>query len=342
MTSLSYVGAVGSEVRDLKLSAAPVPIEWNAGLPVYASEAFLKSEGGEFGWVGGIDESAKVRCILPYSILRKPGLSMVRFRTQTISLGRELELGEEKLFLRAVVEHFRSTRADIIIPSGNTAIFSAYPDGAAAAPYGTFVNDLSQSEEALLAGVRKSYRQNIRKAVSAGVQIKTGPEYLDIAYKLVAETMARSSESFKSYEDFKRKVLGFGEYVKIFVAEFQGEIHGCMVAPFSGHTAYDCYAGSKPKPVLGAMHLLHWEAIRQFRVMGVKLFDFQGVRINPEPGSKQEGIMHYKQGFGGKLVQGFQWKYPLRPLKAIAYNMAVRVLLGGDIVDRESSKLQHA
>jgi lipid II:glycine glycyltransferase (peptidoglycan interpeptide bridge formation enzyme) len=52
--------------------------------------------------------------------------------------------------------------------------------------------------------------------------------------------------------------------------------------------------------------------------------------------------MHYKQGFGGKLVQGFQWKYPLRPLKAIAYNMAVRVLLGGDIVDRESSKLQHA
>ncbi len=86
------------------------------------------------------------------------------------------------------------------------------------------------------------------------------------------------------------------------------------------------------------MHLLHWEAMRKFRAIGVKRFDFQGVRINPEKGSKQEGIMHYKQGFGGTLVQGYLWKFPLRPVKSIAYSIGVRLFLGGDIIDKEARK----
>jgi lipid II:glycine glycyltransferase (peptidoglycan interpeptide bridge formation enzyme) len=123
--------------------------------------------------------------------------------------------------------------------------------------------------------------------------------------------------------------------VRVFVAEHEGVIQGCMISPFSERTAYNCYAGSKPEPVLGSMHLLHWEAIRQFRAMGVKQFDFQGVRINPEKGSKQEGIKNYKQGFGGSLMQGYFWKYSFRPLKSIAYAVGVRLFMGGDIVDQE-------
>jgi lipid II:glycine glycyltransferase (peptidoglycan interpeptide bridge formation enzyme) len=163
-------------------------------------------------------------------------------------------------------------------------------------------------------------------------------EYLDVSYQLIAETLKRSGVDFKAYDGFKRKVSSFGEHIRIFVAEHEGVIQGCVVAPFSDHTAYNCYAGSRVEPVLGAMHLLHWEAIRQFRAMGVKRFDFQGVRINPEKGSKQAGILHYKEGFGGRLVQGYQWKYSLRPLNSIAYSLAVRLLLGGDIVDQEQSK----
>jgi lipid II:glycine glycyltransferase (peptidoglycan interpeptide bridge formation enzyme) len=130
-------------------------------------------------------------------------------------------------------------------------------------------------------------------------------------------------------------VLDLGEQVKVFVAEHNGVLQGCMVSPFSERTAYNCYAGSRPEPILGSMHLLHWEAIRQFRAMGVRQFDFQGVRIHPEKGSKQEGIKNYKQGFGGNLIQGYLWKYSFRPLKSIAYSVGVRLLMGGDIVDQE-------
>ena len=47
-------------------------------------------------------------------------------------------------------------------------------------------------------------------------------------------------------------------------------------------------------------------------------------------------IKYYKQqGFGGELVQGYMWKYPLRPLRSMAYSVAVRWLKGGDVVDQE-------
>jgi hypothetical protein len=320
------------------LNVAPVDIQWSPDLPVYASALFMQADGGEFGWIGGRDSLGKLLCVLPYGIIQKPGLRMIRFKTETIPLVDEFEVESEKNFLAGVVAHFRGAGADVIIPSGNTAIFRTYPEGAAAAPYGTFVKDLTKPEAELLSEIRKTFRQNIRKAEAAGVRIKTGPEYLDAAYELVSTTMQRSGSKFKSYADFKRRVEGLGEYVKIFVAEYEGVIQGCMVAPFSTHTAYNCYAGSRPTPVLGSMHLLHWEAIREFRAMGVRRFDFQGVRINPKNGSKQEGISTYKKGFGGAMVQGFLWKYPLRRLQSAAYSIAVRLVMGGDIVDQENAR----
>lgn len=330
----------GLELKNANhLRAVPIELKWHPGLPIYACAAVLKADGDEFGWVGGEDEEGRLRCVLPYTLIRKPGLRLVRFRTATIALEAELDLTEEKTFLNNVVLYFRSTSADIIIPSGNTAVFRTFPDGALAAPYGTIIKELDQPEDVLKSEIRKTYRQNIRKAETAGVEIKCGMQYLDASYDLIAQTMKRSDSTFKTPGEFKQKIQSFGDYVKVFVAEHQGVIQGCMVSPYSEHTAYNCYAGSRPEPVLGSMHLLHWEAMRQFRALGVKRFDFQGVRINPDKGSKQEGILNYKQGFGGRLVQGFLWKYSLRPLKAMAYSFAVRLLKGGDFVDQEQHKL---
>lgn len=323
-----------------KLKVAPVPIQWHSGLPIFASEPFLKSLEDEYGWIGGTDTRGELRCVLPYSIIRKPGFRLVRFRVETVSLGKDFTLEEEKSFLDTTVEYFRSIGADMIIPSNNTALFKIYPDRALTAPYGTFVNDLSQTEEQLFINVRKTYRSNIRRAMKAGVQIKSGMEYLDVSYSLVAATLKRSgADVIKNYEDFQRSILSIGENVKIFVAECGGKIQGCLVSPFSAHTAYNWYVGSEPQPVLGAVHLLHWEAMLQFRAAGVKRFNFQGVRIHPEEGSKQHGILNYKKGFGGEMIQGFMWKYPIRPLKSAAYSLATRLLQGGDFVDRERRRL---
>jgi lipid II:glycine glycyltransferase (peptidoglycan interpeptide bridge formation enzyme) len=263
---------------------------------------------------------------------------MARFRVETIPLGNELDLAEEKSFLNSAVECLRHLGADMIIPATTNAIFRTFPDGADAAPYGTYVIDLIQSEESLLKNLNSSHRRKLRLAMKQGVQIRSGMEYVQNSYELVRDTFGRSKMGFMSLEDYERYVKSLGENVKIFVADYEGVIQGCVVVPFSTHRAYYVYGGSIPEPHTGATNLIHWEAIRMFREMGVKSYDFVGVRINPEEGSKQEGLLQYKQRFGGRLIQGYMWKYPIRPLKYAVYNLAVRHLRGGDIVDQERHK----
>jgi len=319
----------------------PVDINWNPGLSIYASEIFLKSLGDEYGWIGGIDGSGKLRCILPYTVIQKAIFRMIRFRVETIPVGGDLDVQEEKEFLNGAIEFFRSIGADMIIPATNTTIFRTYPVGAVVAPYGTYVIDLSQTEEALWSKVHPKHRNKIRIAMKSGVEIRSGMEYLDTAYELVRDTLKRSKLGFRGYNEFKRIVNGLGEQVKILVADHQGSVQGCAVIPFSTFGAYYQYGGSIPNAVTGAMNYLQWEAIRMFRNLQVKHYDFVGVRIDPEKGSKQEGLMMFKERFGGQLVSGYMWKYPLHKLKYNVYSHAVRFLRGGDIVDVERHKIKN-
>jgi lipid II:glycine glycyltransferase (peptidoglycan interpeptide bridge formation enzyme) len=323
-----------------KFTATSIPICWNSALPVYASEAFLRTVGDEYGWIGGRDESGQVRCFLPYVEIRKIRLRIVRFQTEVVPVGQELSLEEERAFLNATVDYLRTTGCDIIMPGTNASLFQTFPEGATAAPYGTFLKDLRKSEDDLLKEIHSTFRYNIRRAGREGVEIKEGLQYLDKAYELTAETLERSHQPFKSHKDFKESILALGEHVKILVAEANGVCQGAMVAPFSEYAAYTWYCGSRPEPVLGSTHLLHWEAMLRFRNLGVRRFNFQGVRINPEKGSKQEGIMNFKSRFGGALVQGYTWKYGFGRLSFAAYGAAMRLMKGGDIVDAEHHKLE--
>jgi hypothetical protein len=322
------------------MKIAPVEIRWSPDMSIYASGEFLKSVGDEYGWLGGCNEPGDLRCILPYTIVHKTLVKMVRFRVETIPMKEGLSLEEEKAFLDEVVRYFKSAGADIIIPATTNTIFRVYPTGAVAAPYGTLILDLDQSEEAIFMGMNSSHRRKIRLAEKAGVVIKNGLGFMETAYLQVKETFKRSSIPFMSQAAFNRVVRGLGDYVRIYVAEHEGAIQGCIVVPFSRHAAYYVYGGSVPQPTTGAMNLLHWEALREFRKMGVRCYDFCGVRIDPEKGSKQEGLKAFKERFGPRLVQGFMWKYNLRPLKSAAYNIGVRLLRSGDIVDAERHKLR--
>ncbi|MGA2782352.1 MAG: peptidoglycan bridge formation glycyltransferase FemA/FemB family protein [Smithella sp.] len=316
-----------------------IDINWNPDLSIYASESFLKAVGDDYGWLGGFNSSGKLCCILPYTIIRKAIFSMVRFRIETILIDHEITVEEEKSFLNNVVEYFRTRGADMIIPATTNSIFRTYPDGAIAAPYGSYIIDLTKSEEFLWNQMNTTYRKKIRNSLKKGVEISTGFEYLDESYELLKNALKVSGVGFMRYKEFKRMISGFGEYVKFFVAYYQGTLQGCTIFPFSNYSAYSLYGGRIPEAETGAMNLLNWEAIQQFREHGVKCFDFVGVRINPEKGSKQEGIMTFKQRFGGSLFQGYMWKYSIRPLKYFVYAQAVRYVRGGDIVDAECHKL---
>ncbi len=308
-------------------------------MSVYASEGFLKAVGDEYGWLAGRDGDGELRCVLPYTIVRKSMVRMVRFRVETIPVGRGLSVEEERSFLNSALECFRAMGAAAIIPAATNTLFRTYPEGAVAAPYASHIIDLTPPEETLWENLHSKHRNVIRNARNKGVQVVTGAEYAEAAYAMIRDTFKRSDMGFMSADSFRRLVRGLGENVKIFVAVFQNEIQGCAVIPFSQHTAYYAYGGSVPHPLTGATNLLQWEAIRSFSALGVKRYDFCGGRIDPEKGSKQAGLMMYKERFGGQLSRGYMWKCSLRSLPASIYSLGVRLLRGGDIVDCERHKL---
>jgi len=314
------------------LIAAPIDISWHPGLPIFASEGFLKTVGDEYGWLGGTDETGQLRCVLPYTIVRNPWFRMVRFRVETVPWQKELTVQDERSFLNNAVDYFRSIGAHMIIPANNTALFRTYPNGASVAPYGTFIKSLHQSEDILWGELHSDYRRNIRKAIKSGIIVNSGTEYLDSSYSLIANTLKRSGLGFRQRTHFNKMISGLGENVKIFVAHHEGVIQACMVCPFSQDAAYDWYSGTISKPLRGAMHTLVWEAIRQFSAIGVQRFNFTGVRVNPEKGSRQEGIKNFKMRFGGELVQGYTWKYPISRVRFAAFSIAAYLLMRGDTV----------
>jgi lipid II:glycine glycyltransferase (peptidoglycan interpeptide bridge formation enzyme) len=72
----------------------------------------------------------------------------------------------------------------------------------------------------------------------------------------------------------------------------------------------------------------------QSRALGAMHFNHTGVRVTSAEGSKQEGLRRFKVQFGGELVAGYMWKYCFNKTKYGLYNIAVRLLRGGDVVDQ--------
>ncbi len=325
-----------------------IALDWNAGHSIYASEAYLRGEGDGYGWLASRGGHGGLRCVLPYMLIRKGPLRLVRFPTETMLLEPEIGVDEERHFLGEVVEYFRASGAHAIVPATFNAVFRTYPPGAVAAPFGSFILDLVASEDELLQRMHSKHRNGVRGAQKKGVKVHVGDAHWETAYALVRASFMRSATGVVGrarvagrlrHGAFRRQLERFGEHVRVFVAVHEGVAQGCAVVPFSGYRAYYMHGGSIANPVTGAMNLLHWEAIRRMRAMGVRSYDFFGGRVNPEPGSKIEGIMKFKERFGGQFTEGYAWKFPLDARMYRLYALAARLRNGGDLVDQERHKL---
>jgi hypothetical protein len=322
--------------------------DWSARLPIFCSDRFLRTISDEFGWVEGIDDLGIRRCILPFCVIQKGGLRLVRFTAQTVATGAELSIDAEKAFLNAAVECFRRMRADLIIPPTFASLFRTFPDGAIAAPYGTYLVDLSQDESTLWKAVHPKHRNMVRSAERSGLRVRLAPESLELAAGLVEDSFRRSAPRFIDQLRLKwrfsrtsivSEARSLGEHVAVLVAESQGQIQAAAIVPFSEPSAYYLHGGSADGARPGAMNLLQWEIMKHFKALGVRSYNFVGARLDPEPGSKQEGIVNFKKRFGGVLVAGFMWKYVLSPSRGWVYAVASRLRGGGDVVDQERHKL---
>lgn len=167
-----------------------------------------------------------------------------------------------------------------------------------------WILDLTQSEEQLLAGMRKTTRYEIKLAQKLGVTVEqsTDPRDLHAFFRLYKETSDR--HRFVPHE-------GIGEEFKVFAAEnkavlllgkYQGNsIAGAIVLFYGNQGIY--HHGASISSKIPVSYLVQWEAIREAKKRGMNVYNFWGIAPEDKINHPWRGITLFKKGFGGREIE---------------------------------------
>jgi lipid II:glycine glycyltransferase (peptidoglycan interpeptide bridge formation enzyme) len=186
----------------------------------------------------------------------------------------------------------------------------------------TQVIDLSKTEEELWSDVYKSSRRYANGARRRGCSVREGgEEYLPVFYAILVETAERSGfipRAFEAYRDVYRAFAAV-DRARILIGSLpDGTDVSSKLILVSGGRASQLYggltdAGGKER----AGHLFEWEAIIRSKAAGADIFDMWG--------RSTKGIAHFKQGFGGRVVEYCgTWDLVVNPLVRNLYLRARR------------------
>ncbi|HEC21100.1 MAG TPA: peptidoglycan bridge formation glycyltransferase FemA/FemB family protein [Candidatus Peregrinibacteria bacterium] len=168
--------------------------------------------------------------------------------------------------------------------------------------------DLSPSEEELMMKMDKQTRYLIRRAEKEGVKIIKSRKLEDVEkfLELHQETVKR--HSFTPYPDkyFKEQFRNFvcDDQALMLLAEYQGEtLATAMIMYYGDQGSYHHGASTHKFPKIPASYLLQWEAIKEAKQRGKKIYSFWGIASDEEleknPKHPFKGITLFKKRFGG-------------------------------------------
>jgi peptidoglycan pentaglycine glycine transferase (the first glycine) len=199
---------------------------------------------------------------------------------------------------------------------------------AALNPASTMVLNLESSEEDLLKGMHEKTRYNIRLAERHGVVVSVAQteSELNAFLDLMDETASRDGfvQHDRAYLKSTAEFLSSHRMGRVRIAKLDDKILAANLEVSYGDTATYLYgASSSEHRNVMAPFALQWNAIREAKALGFRLYDFWGSnpqsKAMPDYKPSWEGITRFKKGFGTRLVnmQG-TWDLPLSHWKYIA------------------------
>lgn len=176
--------------------------------------------------------------------------------------------------------------------------------------FSSVINELT-SDEKLLATFHTNHRINTRKAIKEqGIySVGLSPEEY---YTLSLKTYAASDVTGPRLSYIRSIQRSLVPHSKAFLSGvyFEGNLNAASIVLYHGLTGYYLHGASLPSNKhRGATTLLHFENMRHLRAMGIRYYDFGGVRLGEEANAKAHSISHFKVKFGGKLVELYGGSY---------------------------------
>lgn len=179
----------------------------------------------------------------------------------------------------------------------------------------TWIIDLSQDEELLLANMKKVARYNIRSSEKFGIKVSKIQSRSEVEkfYSILSETQSKKNFSTHSIDYFFKQYdqLYAHSMMDIYFAMYQDKIISTALINKYNETGSYTHGGSinsKEFQKYGASYLLHWEIIKDLKKQGFNSYNMWGVL--PEGVNNQmSGVSDFKKRFGGEtlnLVGGFE------------------------------------
>jgi len=186
----------------------------------------------------------------------------------------------------------------------------------------TQVIDLSRSEAELWSDVYKSSRRYVNGARKQGCSVREGGESdLPVFYDILVETAERSGfipRAMEAYAAVYRAFERQGRARLLLGYLPDGRAVSSKLILTSGARAAQLYGGlTDAGGQARAGHFFEWQAILLCKAAGARIFDMWG-RSTP-------GIAHFKQGFGGRVVEyGGAWDLVVEPAVHALYQRGRR------------------
>jgi peptidoglycan pentaglycine glycine transferase (the first glycine) len=192
----------------------------------------------------------------------------------------------------------------------------------------TVLIDLTPSENELLACMKQKTRYNLHLAQKKGVTVRPGkPEDLPCLYRMYAETSVRDGFLIRA-EDYYQTVWrtfdnpppGLRSLSTPFHQALIAEVDGRSLAAlslfyFAGQAIYlfgmsrDQHREKMPN------HLLQWEAIRQAKALGSRIYNLWGAPDKFDESDGLWGVFRFKEGLGGYVSRTIgAWDFTPNPM----------------------------
>jgi len=177
-------------------------------------------------------------------------------------------------------------------------------------PENTLILDLTKSEQDILAQMKPKGRYNIRVAEKHQVYIKKDSGQIDDFYKLYQKTAQRHKITYRSkkYFDGLVDILGEKGYLSCYTGYIKREGKeiplSSVIIVYSGDTAIYLFGASDDENKnLMAPYFVQWQAIKDAKELGYKIYDFFGIAPEDQPNHPWSGVTRFKKQFGGEARQ---------------------------------------
>ncbi|ADI06067.1 Methicillin resistance protein [Streptomyces bingchenggensis BCW-1] len=192
-----------------------------------------------------------------------------------------------------------------------------------------------RTREELWSGLNQEWRRNIRRAHKSGVRVELGgaaelPEF----YRLLRITEERDGFRLgRSLAYYERQYAALNAEapgrMRLYLARHEGEILAAHTMITVGRRVwYQSGASADHRREVRPSNALQWQMMLDAHAQGAEVYDMRGVPSTLDPGERPFGLMRWKLGTGGQVVETLgEWETPLSGTANHALHRAFQLYL---------------